>query len=121
MYHLPIVRLLRCRLTPRAPNIAAWRSISWVFLRRLLVCLPPPRGLFESFFAASALSPPTLHFNWFDRVRQSLTDADARMASFLASGRSDHAFLPSCHLTDVVRGEHSGAKAVPVHESVGSF
>ena len=79
---------------------------------------PPPRALFESFFAASASSPPTLHFNWFDRVRQSLTDADAHMASFLSSGRSDSAFLPSRHLSYAVRGEHSGAKAVPVNESL---
>ena len=79
---------------------------------------PPPLALFESFFAASALSPPTLHFNWFDHVCQSITDADARMASFLTSGCSDRAFLPSRHLSYAMRGEHSGAKAVPVNESL---
>ena len=66
----------------------------------------PPRALFESFFAASAPSPPTLHFNWFDRLCQSLMEADSRMAAFLASGRSDRSFLPSRHLSYAVRGEH---------------
>ena len=50
---------------------------------------PPPRALFESFFADSTPPSPNLHFNWFDRVRQSLTDADSLMAAFLTSGRSD--------------------------------
>ena len=79
---------------------------------------PPPWALFESFFAASAPSPPTLHFNWFDRVHQSLTEADSHMAAFLATSRWDSSFLPSHHLSYVVRGEHSGATAVPVNESL---
>ena len=77
----------------------------------------PPSALFESFFADSTPSSPNLHFNWFDRVRQSLTDADARMAAALSSGRSDRVFLLSRHLSYVVRGDHAGAKAVPVNES----
>ena len=32
---------------------------------------PPPRALFELFVPASTPSSPDLHFNWFDRVRQS--------------------------------------------------
>ena len=79
---------------------------------------PPPRALFESFFTASAPSPPTLNFNCFDRVRQALTDADSRMAAFLATGCSERSFLPSRNLSYAVRGEHSGAKAVPVNESL---
>ena len=79
---------------------------------------PPPRALFESFFADSTPSSPNLHFNWFDRVRQSLTDADARMAAFLSSGSSDRVFLPSRHLSYEVRGDHVGAKAVPANESL---
>ena len=58
---------------------------------------PPPRDLFESFFATASPSPPSLAFNWFDRVRTALVDADARMAAFLGTGRSDRYFLPPCH------------------------
>ena len=79
---------------------------------------PPPRALFESFFADSSPPSPNLHFNWFNRMRQSLTDADSRMAAFLSSGRSDRVFLPSRHLSYAVRGDHAGAKAVPVNESL---
>ena len=79
---------------------------------------PPPRTLFESFFADSTPQSPNLHFNGFDRVRQSLTDADSRMAAALSSGRSDRVFLPSRHLSYAVRGDHAGAKAVPVNESL---
>ena len=79
---------------------------------------PSPRVLFESFFADSTPSSPNLHFNWFDRVCQSLTDADTRMAAFLSSGRSDRVFLPSCHLSYAMHGDHVGAKAVPVNESL---
>ena len=79
---------------------------------------PPPRALFESFFADSTPSSPNLHFNWFDRVRQSLTDADARMAAALSSGHSDRVVLPSRPLSYAVREDHAGAKAVPVNESL---
>ena len=79
---------------------------------------PTPRALFESFFAASTPTSTNLHFNWFDRVRQSLNDADSRMAAFLSSGRSDRVFLPSRRLPYAVCGDHAGAKAVPVNESL---
>ena len=79
---------------------------------------PPPRALFESFFAASTPTSTDLHFNWFDRVRQSLNDADSRMAAFLSSGCSDRVFLPSRRLPHAVRGDHAGAKAVPVNKSL---
>ena len=79
---------------------------------------PPPRALFESFFAASTPTSTDLHFNWFDRVHQSLNDADSRMATFLSSGRSARVFLPSRRLPYAVRGDHAGAKAVPVNESL---
>ena len=79
---------------------------------------PPSRALFESFFADSTPPSPNLHFNWFDSVRQSLTDADSRMAAFLSSGHSDRVFLPSRHLSYAVCGDHAGAKAVPVSESL---
>ena len=79
---------------------------------------PLPRALFESFFADSTPQSPNLHFNWFDRVRQSLTDADSVMAAALSSGRSDRVFLPSRHLSYALRGDHAGFKAVPVNESL---
>ena len=79
---------------------------------------PPPRVLFESFFTASAPSLPTLNFNWFDRVRQAVTDTASRMAAFLATGRSERSFLPSHNLLYAVRSDHSGARAVPVNESL---
>ena len=78
----------------------------------------PPCALFESFFATSTPSSLDLHFNWFDRVRQSLLDADSRMASSLSSGRSDRVFIPFRRPTYAVRGDHAGARAVPVNESL---
>ena len=42
---------------------------------------PPPRALFESFFASTPHSQPTLTFNWFARVQQALIDADSRLAA----------------------------------------
>ena len=44
---------------------------------------PPPRALFESFFAPAAPATPSLNFNWFDRVRTALVDADSRVAVLL--------------------------------------
>ena len=40
------------------------------------------------------------------------------MAAFLTSGRSGRVFLPPRHLSYAVRGDHAGAKAVPVNESL---
>ena len=58
---------------------------------------PPPCALFESFFASSTPSQQSLSFNWFDRVCTALIDADARMASLIASGSSERLFLPPRH------------------------
>ena len=79
---------------------------------------PPPRALFKLFFASSTPYSPDLHFNWFDQVCQSLLDADSRMASFLSSDRSDRVFLPFRRPTYAVCGDHAGARAVPVNESL---
>ena len=56
---------------------------------------PPPRALFEDFFVASP-SPTHLpvFLDWFARVRTSVSEADARLASLLASGRPDSSLLP---------------------------
>ena len=77
---------------------------------------PPPRALFESFFAPAPHSHPTLAFNWFARVQQALIDADSR----LAAGHSDRSFLPARHSTYAVRGPHAASRAVPVKEPLMS-
>ena len=79
---------------------------------------PPPRALFESFFAEAPQAQTPLAFNWFERVRTLLIDADSRMASWLATGRSDRLFFPPRHNTYAVRGPHAGGRAVPVNESL---
>ena len=81
---------------------------------------PPPRALFESFFAPAPHSHPTLAFSWFARVQQALTDADSCLAAWLAAGRSDRAFLPARHSTYAVRGPHATSHAVPVNKSLMS-
>ena len=79
---------------------------------------PPPRALFESFFAPAPHSQPTLAFNWFARVQQALIDADSCLAAWLAAGRSDRSFLPTRHSTYAVRGPHAASRQVPVNESL---
>ena len=59
----------------------------------------PPRALFEDFFVASPASTHLPVFlDWFAHVRTSLSEADARLASLLASGRPDSSLLPQ-HLS----------------------
>ena len=79
---------------------------------------PPLWALFESFFAPAPGSNSPLAFNWFERVCQSLLDADSRLASWLAAGRFDRSFILPRHTTYVVRGPHTAARAVPVNESL---
>ena len=57
---------------------------------------PPLHALLEDFFGPASIPPQLIHFNWFERLRTALTDADACVASFLASGRSDFSFALSC-------------------------
>ena len=75
-------------------------------------------GFFESFFASTAPADQSLSFNWFDKVRTALIDADVRMASILASSRLERLFLPQRLSTYAVRGECATGKAVPVNESL---
>ena len=63
---------------------------------------PPQRALFFFFFfffffASAPQSHPPLAFNWFERVHTALVDADTRLASWLAAGRSDRSFIPPRH------------------------
>ena len=74
---------------------------------------PPPRALFESFFAPAT---PSLNFNWFDRVRTALEDADSRVAALLASGCPERSLLPQHLVSYAVRGDCSLGHAVPVNE-----
>ena len=79
---------------------------------------PPLRALFESFFAPVAPATPSPNFNWFDRVRTALMDADSRVAALLASGRPERLLLPQCLASYVVCGDCSLGRAIPVNESL---
>ena len=83
---------------------------------------PPPRALFEDFFMASHASTHLPVFlDWFARVRTSLSEADARLASLLASGRPDSSLLPQ-HLSQyAVHGDFASSAAVPVNPSLLSM
>ena len=47
---------------------------------------PPPRALFEEFFTHVVTPQQSIYLNWFARVRTALSEANSRLASFLASG-----------------------------------
>ena len=68
---------------------------------------PPPRALFEDFFGSSTPPSPPIYLSWFERVRMAL--ADARLASFLSSGRSDFFFLPPRNSSYPIKGDRFGA------------
>ena len=76
---------------------------------------PPPRALFEDFFGSSVPSSSPVFLSWFERVRTALSDADALLASFLSSGRSDFSFLPPRNSSYAVRGEFASGQAAPVN------
>ena len=79
---------------------------------------PPPRASLESFVAPVAPATPSLNFNWFDRVRTALVDADSHVAALLASGRPERLLLPQRLASYAVRGEYSLGHAVPANESL---
>ena len=79
---------------------------------------PPPRAIFESFFESAMPSRQPLAFNWFERVRTTLVDADSCMAAWLAAGHSDCTFIPPRHTLYAVRGLLASGRAVPVNESL---
>ena len=83
---------------------------------------PPPRALFEDFFVASPSSTHLPVFlDWFARVRTSLSEADARLASLLASGRPDSSLLPQRMSQYAVHGDCASSAAVPVNPSLLSM
>ena len=79
---------------------------------------PPPQALFEDFFGSSASHSPPNFLSWFERVHMALAEADSRLASFLASGRSDFSFLPPWNSAYAVKGEFASGQAVPVNPSL---
>ena len=81
---------------------------------------PPPRALFEDFFVASPSSHLPVFLDWFARVRTSLSEADARLASLLASSRPDSSLLPQRMSQYAVHGDFASS-AVPVNPSLLSM
>ena len=84
----------------------------------VLPSAPPPRALFESFFASAAQATPSVQLNWFDRVRTSLLEADTRVASLLSFGRPERLVVPLRAPSYEVRGDCALGHAVPVNESL---
>ena len=82
---------------------------------------PPPRALFEDFFGSSSLSSSPLFLNWFEHVSTALVDADTRLASFIASGRFDFAFLQPRNSLYAVHGEFALGHAAQVNPSLLSL
>ena len=82
---------------------------------------PPPRALFKDFFSSSAPTSSPIFLSWFKRVCTALSDADARLASFLSSGRADFSFLPPRNSSYAVRGEFASGQAAPVNPSLLSL
>ena len=82
----------------------------------------PPRALFEDFFVASpAATHVPVFLDWFARVRSSLSEADSRLDSLLASGRPASSILPQRLSQYAVHGDFSSSTAVPVNPSLLSM
>ena len=81
----------------------------------------PPWALFEDFFGSSSLPSLPIFLNWFERVHIALADADTRLASFIASGCSDFAFLLPRNSLYAVHGEFALGHAAQVNPSLLSL
>ena len=77
----------------------------------------PPRALFKEFFAAPSPHQPVF-LSWFERVRSTLSDADARIVSLLASGRPESSLLPPRQSQYSVGCSSSLGSAAPVNPSL---
>ena len=125
-------------MVPRDPGPSLPQVVPEAFrleFRRMLSCIvdlfpqaagspsvsPPPRALFEDFFAPDSMPPQPIFLNWFERVRAALADADARMAASLAVGCSDFSFLPSHSPSYAVHGDFAQGWEVPVNPSLLSL
>ena len=79
---------------------------------------PPPRALFEEFFATPSSSHQPVFLTWFERVRSTLAEADSRIVSLLASGRPESSLLLPRHAQYSVGGGASLSSAAPVNPSL---
>ena len=79
---------------------------------------PPPRALFEEFFAAPSSPHQPVFLAWFERVRSTLSETDSLIASLLASGRPESSLLPPCNTQYAVGVEASLGSAAPVNPSL---
>ena len=79
---------------------------------------PPPRALFEEFFAAPSSPHQPVFLAWFGGVRSTLSEADSRIASLLASGRRESSLLHPRNTQYSVGGEASLGSAVPINPSL---
>ena len=79
---------------------------------------PPPRALFEEFFAVPSSPHHPVFLTWFERVRSTLSDTDARIVSLLASGRPESSLLPPRQTQYSVGSSASLGSAAPVNPSL---
>ena len=79
---------------------------------------PPPRALFEEFFAVPSSPHHPVFLTWFERVRSTLSEADARIVSLLASGRPESSLLPPRQTRYSVGSSASLGSAAPVNPSL---
>ena len=78
----------------------------------------PPRALFEEFFAAPSSPHQPVFLSWFEHVRFTLSDADSRILSLLASGRPESSLLPPRQSQYSVESSSSLGSAAPVNPSL---
>ena len=78
----------------------------------------PPRALFEEFFASPHSPHQPVFLSWFERVQSTLSDADARILSLLASGRHESTLLPPRLSQYSVGGGSASGSAVQVNPSL---
>ena len=78
----------------------------------------PPRALFEVFFAAPSSPHQPVFLSWFERVRSTLSDTDARIISLLASGHPESSQLPPRQPQYSVGSSSSFGSAAPVNPSL---
>ena len=78
----------------------------------------PPHAVFEEFFAAPSSPHQPVFLTWFERVRSTLSEADARIVSLLASGRPESSLLPPHQTPYSVGSSSSLGSAAPVNPSL---
>ena len=77
------------------------------------------RSLFEQFYAVQSDSlPPLPKLNWFDRIFQSLQEADNRLASVIENKKLDSSILPPIRSIYAVANNNSKARPLPLNDSM---